>query len=158
MAGQAGPPPGEKSLSSLIKNDFSTSGLGKTQLQKLSYAHEDPEIAKLILLHSLEAADEILKKGTLSQVEGNITYLERRLPQVTLIELSRELAFQFALEEKKKMALQSDLPYSFSYVGDLVLDRSPTKPSLAGILVLGIFAGLFLGFMIVFIRYGIAEK
>jgi len=146
-------PPNAKQLSDIIKKDFFVNAVGETRLKKISYANKDPEIAQLILMKTLDISDKLIKKGNLSQVVNNIAYLESRLVRETLVEVKKELASQLVSEEKKKLALESELPYTYNQVGDFFIDESPTKPGIGGVLSLGLFAGLFFGLAVVFVRY-----
>ncbi len=145
-------PPDEKALSEILKKDFSSSSVGETQMKKISYAHKNPRIAKNILMKSLHIADSIIKQGNLLQIKNNINYLENRLPTIPLVEVRNQLTIQLAEEEKKKMVLESDLPYAYSQLDSIFVDSSPSRPSIFGVITLGFISGILFGAISIYIK------
>ncbi|WP_199553927.1 Wzz/FepE/Etk N-terminal domain-containing protein [Sandaracinobacteroides hominis] len=107
------------------------------------------------LLQKLHAeADEAVRRRSLATSRGYIAYLERRLPEVRIVEQRQALATILSEQEKAVMIASSGLPFAAAQIEPPVVSQIPTKPEPLLTLVFGAGLGLLLGVGFALFRLG----
>lgn len=108
----------------------------------ISYEHEDPAFASYFLSRLTGQADTFLREQSITRTSAYISYLERRMQDVTIAEQRQSLAQLISSYEKARMMASSGTSFAADHFGEVNISPEPTSPPVPIVLGLAIAAGL----------------
>ncbi len=111
---------------------------------RISYEHQDPAFAGYFLSRLASEADAFMREQSIARTSAYITYLERRMQDVTIAEQRQSLAQLISSYEKSRMLASSGTPFAADRFGEVNLSPEPTSPRAGIVLGVAFVAGLLL--------------
>lgn len=117
----------------------------KKSVTTFSMDHSDPAFAAELLVGIHEATDQMVRERALRRANSYINYLSIKLSEVTLVEHREALAETLGEQERVRMMSSSGMPYAAEPLGQPLIPLRPSSPKPILMLILGLFAGGFVG-------------
>lgn len=126
-----------------------------TSFRRLFYYHPDPKFAieLLTLVHGM--TDEHIRRAVLNDTNERITYLNDAMSRSVNPEHRRTLAALMMEQERIRMMVSLDQPFSASVVEPAFASARPRWPDSYVIYPVFIFVGLLLGFVVYGLRHNV---
>jgi capsular polysaccharide biosynthesis protein len=139
-------PPSSASLQEYLAQNLSTIPSSQKQpITLIQYSHRDPAFAKYMLVKVNLAADQIVRRKALSEARQYANYFERRLSDVSIIDLRQSIIQSLSEQEKQIMMTSSSIPYSMRLIEPPTVSEFPTYPRtlivIAAAFLIGVCAG-----------------
>jgi hypothetical protein len=110
----------------------------------------DQQLASDLVTAIVREADAIAREDDVKLARAHVQYLQSQLIQVQTLDHREAITSLLTDEERKIMLTQSNLPYLYKLVDPDRIERS--KSITVVILIVGVFAGLFIAAILVFLR------
>ena len=123
----------------------------KRAIARISVTDRDPEFAASLLTQLHEASDNNLRKRTLDRANNYISYLELRLPTVTIAEQREALAKALSDQEKLRMQASASVGYAAEELGVIAVSPRPVTPRPTIVLAIAVACGAVLGLLVVLV-------
>lgn len=120
----------------------------------MSFDSKNPAFGPYFLQKLFDNADEAVRQRSLHTSLNYIAYLEKRLPEVQVVEQRQALAAILSEQEKAVMIARSDLPFSAQMLEKPAPSRDPSKPNPLNTLVVATGLGVISGAAIALRRMG----
>jgi len=117
----------------------------KTGLLTLEVDWNDPQLAARWANELAARANRLLRKQAIERADRNIGYLRQQINETSLVEVRQALYRLVETELKTAMLAQSSEDYAFRVIDPAVVPQEKIWPKRALLLIVGLFAGLFLG-------------
>jgi uncharacterized protein involved in exopolysaccharide biosynthesis len=148
-------PPGAEDLQRFIVANLKLEENERRSIVTMTFKHEDPALARLMLERLNATAESILRQRVLDRSTNYIGYLEAKLRTVDIAEYRLALIQLLSNQEQLRMVASSGLPYAATPFGEISVSDRPTNPDPVFVIVVSIIIGLLSGFLFVFLRSGI---
>ena len=149
-------PPSIESFANYLKSSIVFKAFKEMAVVRITYANQDPELAREVLTNALFAADMILRIADQKESEFRQSYLHRQLASTSVAEHRSMFLSMIANEERRLMLLQSEKPYALEIVTPIFVSNTPTSPNLikdfAVLLVGWIIGGFALVMLITLVK------
>jgi hypothetical protein len=123
---------------------------------RISYANEDPEMARWVLTKVLSGTDRILRDSDQGESKFRLKYLKRQFADTAVHEHQTMFMSMIANEERRLMLLRSDRPYALETITPIFVSNVPTSPNIVkdfGVLFVGwIISGIAIVMVITLVR------
>jgi len=140
-------PPGVNRVYDYLNDQLKVISDSKSGVVTLEIDSDRPEVARRILLTLNSAMNERLREHDLEHSTLFITYLEKRLSEVNIVEYRGALISNLAQEEKTRMQASSPLPYASDILGKPMISSAPVSPkpiaAWGAAIVFGVLFGLW---------------
>ena len=146
------PPALWQGANKFMREAFSFDEDSDTGLLTISVEWPDPSLASKWANRIVELANETARQHDIIDAGRSIAYLNDQIEKTNAVELQRVLYNLIETEQKTLMLANVRLDYVFRVVDPAIAPVTPAKPNRLFLLFLGVFAGGFLGLMIVFVR------
>ncbi len=117
----------------------------KTPIATISLADTDREFAMAFLTRLHVTVDGWLRERTLARTANNITYLNQRLPTVTLADHRQALFATLSDQQQRQMMARNPAAYAAEPFGTATAGLNPSSPRQVPTLIVAVFFGAFLG-------------
>ncbi len=121
---------------------------GDSSLRRLSYAHPDKKFAAELLTRLHRITDEMIRSRILAQTNQRIKYLEDALAGTSNPDHKRSLASLLMEQERQKMMVSLDQPYSADIVEPAFVLSRTHWPDPYIIYPVFVFLGLVFGYIV----------
>lgn len=137
-----------QSLSEYLQKRVRLEPVSGSPLRKLTYYHPNKDFSITMITHIHRIADEIIRARILREVSERILYLNNALSTVNNPDHRRNLADLLMEQERIKMMVSLDQPFSASIVEPASVSTHPKWPDAYLIYPIFLCVGLLLGFII----------
>lgn len=124
-----------------------------TSFRRLYYYHPDPKFAARLLTVLHRMTDEHIRRSVLKETNERITYLNEAMSRSANPEHRRTLAALMMEQERVRMMVSLDQPFSASIVEPAYVSETPAWPNSYMIYPVFLFVGLLLGFVTYGLRH-----
>ncbi len=114
-------------------------------MRSLVFRHDDPDFGIWLLNSVFTETDSMMREEATIWNERKIEYLQNKLQGVTIQEYRQTLLALVAKEERGRMLLQSDLPFTVDVMDAPYASPMPTSPRPLRSLILSLIGGLIVG-------------
>jgi uncharacterized protein involved in exopolysaccharide biosynthesis len=121
-------PPGVSRVYDYLNDQLKVIPDSKSGVVTLEIDSDRPEVAERILLTLNSAMNERLRQHDLEHSTTYISYLEKRLAEVNIVEYRGALITNLAQEERTRMQASSPLPYASDILGKPMVSSKPVAP------------------------------
>jgi len=137
-------PPGVNRVYDYLNDQLKVIPDSKSGVVTLEIDSDRPEVARRVLVTLNSAMNERLRQHDLEHSTTYISYLEKRLSEVNIVEYRGALISNLAQEERTRMQASSPLPYASDILGSPMVSSNPVSPKpIAALGAAIIFGGLF---------------
>ena len=112
----------------------------------------DPVVAARWANDFVGLANELLRARAIKESTLNIEYLNKQLPQTTVVEFQQAIYRLIEAETKSLMLAHGRAEYAFTIVDPAVVPEFRVSPRRTLIVVSGLFTGGFLGSLVAWVR------
>ena len=112
----------------------------------------DPEVAARWANDFVALANELLRARAIQESTRNIEYLNKQLPQTSVVEIQQAIYHLIEAETKTLMVAHGRAEYAFTVVDPAVVPEFRVSPRRTLIVVSGLFFGGFLGSLVAWVR------
>ncbi len=129
----------------------------KTNLVTLSVEWTDPVLAAKWANELVTRVNEERRQKAIDEAEKSIGYLEQQLAKTGVVEVQQSIYKLIEAETKTMMVARTREEYAFKVIDPAVPPEKKVRPQRLLIVILGFFAGILLGTIIVLIRRNILD-
>ncbi len=138
-------PPNANSMAMWLKKRVHVNSVPESDLIEVTFSGRNPRFARNLLAWLYSAADEQLRDATLASAKQELTYVNRKLKEETVLEDREALVgVLFQLEQKIIMAHATGA-YAAMLVDGPSVSNLPDSPKPIWFIVFGILFGLMFG-------------
>jgi uncharacterized protein involved in exopolysaccharide biosynthesis len=112
----------------------------------------DPDVAARWANDFVALANELLRARAIQESTRNIEYLNKQLPQTSVVEIQQAIYHLIEAETKTLMVAHGRAEYAFTVVDPAVVPEFRVSPRRTLIVVSGLFFGGFLGSLVAWVR------
>jgi uncharacterized protein involved in exopolysaccharide biosynthesis len=145
-------PPGRAALQKRLKKTLVIEEDPKRPIATVMLTDPDPELARDLLAALYRNADRHLRMRMDRRTSAYVTYIARKLSQVTLAEHREALADALSEQERVLMMARSGQPFAADTLGTVAVTDKPVWPNTLVALVVGVVLGVAIGAAAVFGR------
>jgi len=139
-------------LSDFLTQKISVTPVGETPLKRLSFYHADPDFGVALLRKIHLVADHIIQKEDNAKAEKRIDYLRKNLREILNPDHRKALADLLMQQEHIFMLTNLDDAYAARVIEPPSHSARTAWPSLPLLITFGVFAGLFVGYLVSWFR------
>ena len=151
-------PSGQESFKQFNKN-FSISIDRQTGFVNISIKHQSPEISKKWVDLVIKEINYLYRLKDRTESEKTVDYINQKLSESSLTEINGILVRLLQQEMQRLLFIEANDFYVFEYIDAPRIMEQKTEPQRSLICILGAIIGIFLGAIIVLIRYiGFRDK
>lgn len=121
--------PTVQDLEKYIHNNIRIVESEDTSIHELSFRHKSPEFARWFLQELVIATDDEIKNDTRASTFSYASYLLNEMDKITSTDLRTSLIELIIEQERKKMMIASNLPYSITIIDGPYVYDIPTSPN-----------------------------
>lgn len=129
----------------------------KTGLVKLSFEWTEAKTAADVVNNLVTKVNENIRNRVIQDADKNIAYLNEELIKTSVGGLQQAIYRLVESEIKSKMLASVQVDYAFQIIDPAVVPQEKSKPNRKMILFMGIFIGIVLAFLVIFLRHFIAK-
>ena len=118
----------------------------------------DPVVAARWANDFVALANELLRTRAIQESTRNIEYLNKQLPQTSVVEIQQAIYHLIEAETKTLMVAHGRAEYAFTVVDPAVVPEFRVSPRRTLIVVSGLFAGGFLGSLVAWVRQNMRRR
>jgi hypothetical protein len=137
-------PPGPQQVREYISKRVKVSEEKRRPVIRITYENKDPHFAKYFLENVSSQADLFLREQSIARTSAYISYLEKRLMDVTIAEQRQSLAQLISSYEKSRMMSSSSASFAGDRFGEINISPRPTSPNLVLVLAISFSMGLLI--------------
>lgn len=141
-------------LADYLQNHVRLAPVGVTGIYKLSYWHPSPEFAQFFLARLHGVSDQIVRASVQEGAYQRRDYLNNQIAQPAHPQHKRILTDLLLEQERLIMLSAIDQPYAASIIEMPSAHYKSLWPPKALFILLAIFIGGFIGYLIHYMRYG----
>lgn len=129
----------------------------KTNLVTLTITWKDREKAVYWANELIRRANETLRQRTITETQSSLDFLKKELEKTSIVEVQNTIYRVMETQVKSMMMANTQEQFVFKIIDPAIAvdEDAFVKPKRPMIMVLGLFGGLFLGVVIVFLRKAI---
>jgi len=140
-------------LSQYLHKNIRIDPLGATPLRRITYHHEDPELAKALLRKMHLVADQLIRRDRRKQSSSRIEYLTKALQGTANIDHRRMITNLLMQQEHIQMLANLDEAYAAIMVEPPHASPRPVYPNSVFIFAVALLLGMIFGYSAYYVRH-----